>query len=126
MKNTEILELRETIIEKIEEAKKDIDAMATMYALTNTRIELGQVDEADIKELEAGNKLLIIQGKLASKSIDIYRVAIAELDELIAVLEAEAEEEVEEAEEEVEEAEEEVDAETIREIISELIRLLTR
>ena len=121
MKNTAILELRETIIEKIEEAKKDIDTLGTMSALTKTRIELGHVNEADIEELETGSKLLIIEGRLLSKSIDIYKEVITELDELIAVLGEDEEAETEGADEE-----EEVDVETEREIISELIRLLTR
>lgn len=115
----ELQGLKEKMNRGIKEAKKLIEASAHQYALSKTLIELGQLDAEEVAEAEAGNELLKIQGRLANRTIRVFKEAIAELDELIDSLE-ETEEEGEEG------ATEEEEFELDDELIAEVLTLLSK
>lgn len=115
----ELQGLKEEMNRGIKEAKKLIEESALQYALSKTSIELGNLDAEKVAETEIGTEVLKIQGRLANRTIRVFKEAIAELDELIDSLE-ETEEEGEEGA--TEEEEFELDAGLIVEVLTLLSR----
>lgn len=107
MKTAILKELKIELLEAIDGAMKLIHESAESYALTKVGIDLGILKDEE-KEMALDQiDILIIQGKLARRTVEALEKTLEEIDEIL--------EEADETEED--ENEFEVDAETMAEVL---------
>lgn len=67
----------------IEEITAVIDELTEKYAETMTMLELGRIKGEEVESAKAEVEFLIIQGRLARRTIKALKVTIDEIDSLI-------------------------------------------